>query len=113
MVAAICCAAALSASWCQPSLQCCCRHRDLPSFPTRRSSDLLPWASKTITRHPSPDVGQVPSCLEVSHNPQMSLGHLGPQKLDRKSTRLNSSHLGSSYAVFCLQKKKNTRTTAT
>src|SRR5258705_8273025 len=27
---------------------------------------------------------------------------------DRKSTRLNSSHLGISYAVFCLKKKKNT-----
>src|SRR5205814_6390072 len=27
-------------------------------------------------------------------------------ELDRKSTRLNSSHLGSSYAVFCLKKKK-------
>src|SRR5262245_64479693 len=26
---------------------------------------------------------------------------------DRKSTRLNSSHLGSSYAVFCLKKKNN------
>src|SRR5262245_63479521 len=26
---------------------------------------------------------------------------------DRKSTRLNSSHLGISYAVFCLKKKKN------
>src|SRR5262245_63694853 len=25
---------------------------------------------------------------------------------DRKSTRLNSSHLGISYAVFCLKKKK-------
>src|SRR5262245_63890266 len=25
---------------------------------------------------------------------------------DRKSTRLNSSHLGNSYAVFCLKKKK-------
>src|SRR5262245_65344955 len=30
--------------------------------------------------------------------------------LDRKSTRLNSSHLGISYAVFCLKKKKNTTT---
>src|SRR2546426_12004744 len=29
---------------------------------------------------------------------------------DRKSTRLNSSHLVISYAVFCLKKKKNTRT---
>src|ERR1035441_11001172 len=28
-------------------------------------------------------------------------------KADRKSTRLNSSHLGISYAVFCLKKKKN------
>src|SRR5436853_7847128 len=27
--------------------------------------------------------------------------------LDRKSTRLNSSHLGISYAVFCLKKKSN------
>ena len=26
--------------------------------------------------------------------------------LDRKSTRLNSSHLGTSYAAFCLKKKK-------
>src|SRR5258705_1239220 len=28
---------------------------------------------------------------------------------DRKSTRLNSSHLGISYAVFCLKKKRGTR----
>src|SRR5205814_9444690 len=29
-----------------------------------------------------------------------------PSLQDRKSTRLNSSHLGISYAVFCLKKKK-------
>src|SRR5437899_13063827 len=29
---------------------------------------------------------------------------------DRKSTRLNSSHLGISYAVFCLKKKKRKKT---
>src|SRR5689334_8835447 len=29
---------------------------------------------------------------------------------DRKSTRLNSSHSSISYAVFCLKKKKNTKT---
>src|SRR5258705_9911213 len=29
-----------------------------------------------------------------------------PNSRDRKSTRLNSSHLGISYAVFCLKKKK-------
>src|SRR5947199_8019839 len=28
-------------------------------------------------------------------------------RADRKSTRLNSSHLGISYAVFCLKKKKS------
>src|SRR3712207_8984149 len=32
-------------------------------------------------------------------------------KLDRKSTRLNSSHANISYAVFCLKKKKNTKST--
>src|SRR5947199_5558845 len=30
------------------------------------------------------------------------------ESLDRKSTRLNSSHLGISYAVFCLKKKNKT-----
>src|SRR5256885_7519848 len=34
-------------------------------------------------------------------------GRIGP---DRKSTRLNSSHLVISYAVFCLKKKKTLRT---
>src|SRR5258705_9045076 len=32
---------------------------------------------------------------------------------DRKSTRLNSSHLGISYAVFCLKKKKKMLTSTT
>src|SRR3989454_6121604 len=35
----------------------------------------------------------------------------GSGTLDRKSTRLNSSHLVISYAVFCLKKKKNALTT--
>src|SRR5437899_4220644 len=35
------------------------------------------------------------------------LWQVGSNERDRKSTRLNSSHLGISYAVFCL-KKKNT-----
>src|SRR3712207_7513777 len=33
----------------------------------------------------------------------------GLSGVDRKSTRLNSSHANISYAVFCLKKKKNTR----
>src|SRR2546430_12926881 len=32
----------------------------------------------------------------------------GPRAVDRKSTRLNSSHSQISYAVFCLKKKKRT-----
>src|SRR5256885_6996478 len=34
---------------------------------------------------------------------------LAARQIDRKSTRLNSSHLVISYAVFCLKKKKRTR----
>src|SRR5436305_8243961 len=33
-------------------------------------------------------------------------GDAASQNLDRKSTRLNSSHVRISYAVFCLKKKK-------
>src|SRR5437870_10428008 len=32
-----------------------------------------------------------------------------PISRDRKSTRLNSSHVAISYAVFCLKKKKSTK----
>src|SRR5437870_7560650 len=41
-----------------------------------------------------PDIGK----------PQAAFQHVGK---DRKSTRLNSSHVAISYAVFCLKKKKN------
>src|SRR3712207_7717344 len=34
-----------------------------------------------------------------------------PNRKDRKSTRLNSSHANISYAVFCLKKKKTKQTT--
>src|SRR5256885_12693040 len=37
----------------------------------------------------------------------------GELTLDRKSTRLNSSHLVISYAVFCLKKKKEEKATCT
>src|SRR5262245_64539200 len=39
------------------------------------------------------------------------VGVVGGGRQDRKSTRLNSSHLGISYAVFCLKKKKINKTT--
>src|SRR3712207_7140179 len=38
---------------------------------------------------------------------QAFLEHFLNKSLDRKSTRLNSSHANISYAVFCLKKKKN------
>src|SRR5437667_4476291 len=38
-------------------------------------------------------------------------GKLSPSQVDRKSTRLNSSHITISYAVFCLKKKKKQTTT--
>src|SRR5438067_824865 len=36
--------------------------------------------------------------------------HVSPSQEDRKSTRLNSSHVSISYAVFCLKKKKKQKT---
>src|SRR5256885_4173737 len=41
---------------------------------------------------------------------QLALVHVVLVLADRKSTRLNSSHLVISYAVFCLKKKKMPRT---
>src|SRR5205807_6634098 len=85
------------------SLQSYAPHRLLPSFPTRRSSDLH--------FRPAREIGN------VAHRDSRFAQQLGgPAKLlreagiavreDRKSTRLNSSHLVISYAVFCLKKKK-------
>src|SRR5690349_22881276 len=39
------------------------------------------------------------------------IGAMGAALVDRKSTRLNSSHVEISYAVFCLKKKKKHTTT--
>src|SRR5699024_11546922 len=63
----------------------------------------------------------------IIHNPLLSFGkihrfmderiieleieNIGDEAEDRKSTRLNSSHVSTSYAVFCL-KKKSTKTNA-
>src|SRR3989442_4083797 len=44
---------------------------------------------------------------ESAHDrdPEIQQAVRRPQKQDRKSTRLNSSHVRISYAVFCLKKK--------
>src|ERR1022692_499261 len=44
--------------------------------------------------------------LVFAENARQSGGMFGERTIDRKSTRLNSSHLVISYAVFCLKKKK-------
>src|SRR3712207_8887988 len=45
------------------------------------------------------------------HRPGTAFSGVILPSLDRKSTRLNSSHANISYAVFCLKKKKNTNIT--
>src|SRR6266851_6537499 len=42
--------------------------------------------------------------------PGWRMSNRPPRKPDRKSTRLNSSHITISYAVFCLKKKKKNKT---
>src|SRR5690349_24832590 len=44
---------------------------------------------------------------------QISAGDASLEATDRKSTRLNSSHVEISYAVFCLKKKKKKKKTHT
>src|SRR5690606_42052441 len=44
--------------------------------------------------------------IAVAAGPGSGKTRLLVHKLDRKSTRLNSSHVKISYAVFCLKKKK-------
>src|SRR5205814_10018167 len=96
-----------SASLCSPSAD---THRDLISFPTRRSSDLRVNPAQRVY-----DSGKHSRRSKISNvsapNARRSTGIQRGERRDRKSTRLNSSHLGISYAVFCL-KKKMTQTMA-
>src|SRR4051812_49827716 len=50
-----------------------------------------------------------PQMMPRIHDAEPARGHQGaaPGERDRKSTRLNSSHMSISYAVFCLKKNKN------
>src|SRR5207245_11434052 len=87
-------------------------HRDLHSFPTRRSSDLSDRQagrgraqSRGRRRHPA-----VETCLPGCRHWSLCRRVRGILRVDRKSTRLNSSHGSISYAVFCLKKKKKKKT---
>src|SRR5256885_5644711 len=54
--------------------------------------------------------GNLAQAIEVGKNQVRALVTRGaPGETDRKSTRLNSSHLVISYAVFCLKKKNHAR----
>src|SRR5204862_6706161 len=90
-------------------------HQDLHSFPTRRSSDLMRRLAALGA------LVFVSGCASLEYYAQALGGHLEVIRLavpieerlrepdtpeDRKSTRLNSSHVENSYAVFCLKKKK-------
>src|SRR5690606_41411157 len=88
------------------------------SFPTRRSSDLAQADSapapatasaaeqvvavSELSSIPAPTV-PAKAWLTLDVNSGQIVGANNPE--DRKSTRLNSSHVKISYAVFCLKKK--------
>src|SRR5258708_27469516 len=53
----------------------------------------------------------MPFAWRLAHDPLRLLAYAFVILIDRKSTRLNSSHQIISYAVFCLKKKKTQTTT--
>src|SRR5258705_9567389 len=69
-------------------------HDALPISPTSWMRE--PIAAPKTTKYNEVEItGEMTLCISVRR-----------VRADRKSTRLNSSHLGISYAVFCLKKKK-------
>src|SRR5947199_8314211 len=64
-------------------------------------STLFPYTTLFRSKYLARGVER--SSVPTSERPR---GGRRPVAADRKSTRLNSSHLGISYAVFCLKKKK-------
>src|SRR5205814_10036776 len=98
----------------------CAYHQLLsPSFhlllPPPPRPTLFPYT--TLFRSPGPPLprplgGPAATCRDRSDAPcgnaaaRPPAESPRPPRPDRKSTRLNSSHLGISYAVFCLKKKK-------
>src|SRR5690606_41889646 len=95
-------------------------HTHLPAFPTRRSSDLGSSGSVPRGVPSAPTVSfstRASACFNRrsqcsrsasprSYMVMLSSSSTSPRS-DRKSTRLNSSHVKISYAVFCLKKKND------
>src|SRR5690606_39682384 len=98
------------------SIDIYCTTPDLHSFPTRRSSDLpkdygdllhnLALARLHING-PERASELFLHAYERNQRQESLIQYLYCIWLDRKSTRLNSSHVKISYAVFCLKKKKS------
>src|SRR2546426_2425401 len=65
-------------------------------------ASLLGQDAQTPAERPKPDRAETPVAILHTQG-----------GVDRKSTRLNSSHLVISYAVFCLKKKKQTNRSTT
>src|SRR5256885_6862824 len=70
-------------------------------------STLFPYTTLFRSQH----IGAYSVNVQSADDPEVKrrvvfLDTPGHEALDRKSTRLNSSHLVISYAVFCLKKKK-------
>src|SRR5690606_41997960 len=70
---------------------------------------------RMLVRHVAPGIGADITPRRLAHQQQAESERLGEsrreerveiRRRDRKSTRLNSSHVKISYAVFCLKKKK-------
>src|SRR5699024_11988064 len=86
----------------------CYRHPRRAFFPTRRSSDLHHHDGNLLPRRVRPAVAD--QCREHErqrrqHHDHRQISRSPRTVVDRKSTRLNSSHVSTSYAVFCLKKK--------
>src|SRR5207302_4914592 len=87
--------------------------RAVRSFPTRRSSDLLALRERFVPKGLAVATPVVVSSADgvMVTDPEGReyidfVSGIGALNLgDRKSTRLNSSHVKISYAVFCLKKK--------
>src|SRR5699024_12770217 len=79
----------------------------LHSFPTRRSSDLI-FVSSSSLKGITIEGSIIPTLIDelpiIALMACFAQGTTTIKDADRKSTRLNSSHVSNSYAVFCLKK---------
>src|SRR6266702_7990917 len=69
-------------------------------------STLFPYTTLFRSRRRAVQAEGYPAAVALAGGP---VGHR-PGQRDRKSTRLNSSHVAISYAVFCSKKKKKQKT---